>query len=112
MAWRRERDSNPRTLAGQRFSRPPQSTALPSLRRQKYDNFKNYKTGIQPSVNTCLFPPSPSEEWGQGDEGRKLKGVLGLNSIGSGMHTVFIFSVLLKNEENFNDINKLRMAVE
>ena len=29
--WRRERDSNPRTLAGQRFSRPPQSTALPSL---------------------------------------------------------------------------------
>ena len=28
---RRERDSNPRTLAGQRFSRPPQSTALPSL---------------------------------------------------------------------------------
>ena len=30
--WRRERDSNPRRLAPQRFSRPPHSTALPSLR--------------------------------------------------------------------------------
>ncbi len=30
--WRRERDSNPRRLSPQRFSRPPQSTALPSLR--------------------------------------------------------------------------------
>lgn len=30
--WRRERDSNPRNLAVQRFSRPPQSTTLPSLR--------------------------------------------------------------------------------
>ena len=30
--WRRERDSNPRKLALQRFSRPPHSTALPSLR--------------------------------------------------------------------------------
>ncbi len=29
---RRKRDSNPRTLAGQRFSRPPHSTALASLR--------------------------------------------------------------------------------
>ena len=29
--WRRERDSNPRKLALQRFSRPPQSTTLPSL---------------------------------------------------------------------------------
>ena len=29
--WRRERDSNPRYLAVQRFSRPPQSTTLPSL---------------------------------------------------------------------------------
>lgn len=33
---RRERDSNPRTFNSQRFSRPPQSTALPSLRAQKY----------------------------------------------------------------------------
>ncbi len=29
--WRRDRDSNPRTLSGQRFSRPPLSTAQPSL---------------------------------------------------------------------------------
>ena len=28
---RRERDSNPRNLSVQRFSRPPQSTTLPSL---------------------------------------------------------------------------------
>ena len=32
MVLRRERDSNPRRLAPQRFSRPPHSTALPSLR--------------------------------------------------------------------------------
>ena len=31
---RRERDSNPRTFYSQRFSRPPHSTALPSLRAQ------------------------------------------------------------------------------
>ena len=30
--WRRERDSNPRSLAGNRFSRPAPSTARPSLR--------------------------------------------------------------------------------
>ncbi len=29
--WRRGRDSNPRTLAGQRFSRPPLSTTQPPL---------------------------------------------------------------------------------
>ncbi len=34
VVWRRERDSNPRRLAPQRFSRPPHSTALPSLRRK------------------------------------------------------------------------------
>ena len=33
-AWRRERDSNPRRFNPQRFSRPPQSTTLPSLRRK------------------------------------------------------------------------------
>ena len=32
---RRDRDSNPRSLSAQRFSRPPQSTTLPSLRGQK-----------------------------------------------------------------------------
>ena len=31
LVLRRERDSNPRTLSGQRFSRPPHSTTLPSL---------------------------------------------------------------------------------
>ncbi len=30
--WRRVRDSNPRTCYSQRFSRPPHSTALPTLR--------------------------------------------------------------------------------
>ena len=30
-SWRRERDSNPRRCDPQRFSRPPQSTTLPSL---------------------------------------------------------------------------------
>ena len=37
---RRGRDSNPRSLAAQRFSRPPQSTTLPPLRAQKYN--KNF----------------------------------------------------------------------
>ena len=37
--WRRERDSNPRTREDQRFSRPPHSTTLPSLQRQKYGTF-------------------------------------------------------------------------
>ena len=32
LTWRRERDSNPRRCDPQRFSRPPHSTALPSLR--------------------------------------------------------------------------------
>ena len=33
-SWRRKRDSNPRSLAAQRFSRPPRSTTLPFLRRK------------------------------------------------------------------------------
>ena len=33
---RRERDSNPRSLSAQRFSRPPQSTTLPSLLRRNW----------------------------------------------------------------------------
>jgi hypothetical protein len=41
---RRKRDSNPRTLAGQRFSRPPRSTALPFLRGQNYTYFGNCQT--------------------------------------------------------------------
>ena len=37
--WRRERDSNPRSLSAQRFSRPPQSTTLPSLQRAQNTRF-------------------------------------------------------------------------
>jgi hypothetical protein len=37
--WRRERDSNPRTFDSQRFSRPPQSTTLPSLRCKSSKEF-------------------------------------------------------------------------
>ncbi len=33
--WRRGRDSNPRTLTGQRFSRPPPSTTRPPLRNPR-----------------------------------------------------------------------------
>ena len=47
---RRERDSNPRYLAVQRFSRPPQSTTLPSLLMlfcskavQRYAIFRDYQ---------------------------------------------------------------------
>ncbi len=36
---RRGRDSNPRSLAAQRFSRPPQSTTLPPLQRTKVHHF-------------------------------------------------------------------------
>ncbi len=43
---RRERDSNPRRCDPQRFSRPPHSTALPSLRR------KNKGTGV---TNKIIF---------------------------------------------------------
>ena len=42
IARRKERDSNPRSLAAQRFSRPPQSTTLPSFRTQKYNLFSTY----------------------------------------------------------------------
>ena len=34
--WRRGRDSNPRTLAGQRFSRPPLSTTQPPLQNSSH----------------------------------------------------------------------------
>ena len=33
--WRKARDSNPRILAHQRFSRPPLSTAQPAFRNEK-----------------------------------------------------------------------------
>ena len=44
---RRERDSNPRTCDSQRFSRPPNSTALPSLRRESKTSKPNYKEIIE-----------------------------------------------------------------
>ncbi len=41
--WRRERDSNPRYLSVQRFSRPPQSTTLPSL-QARCKNIRFFQT--------------------------------------------------------------------
>ena len=50
LGMRRERDSNPRTCYSQRFSRPPQSTTLPSLRRKGKPKsfFEDYKTAKGP----------------------------------------------------------------
>ena len=56
---RRERDSNPRNLAVQRFSRPPQSTTLPSLRRQKYDGFSIPPNPPAKSTETVRGIPGP-----------------------------------------------------
>ena len=42
--WRRVRDSNPRRCDPQRFSRPPHSTTLPTLRWQKYKLIPLLKT--------------------------------------------------------------------
>ncbi len=56
---RRERDSNPRNLAVQRFSRPPQSTTLPSLRRQKYDGFSIPPNPPAKSTETIRGIPGP-----------------------------------------------------
>ena len=61
---RRERDSNPRSLSAQRFSRPPQSTTLPSLlqnRLQKYCFFLNcanfYALFLRISIFYSNFAP-------------------------------------------------------
>ena len=61
---RRERDSNPRNLSVQRFSRPPQSTTLPSLlqnRLQKYCFFLNcanfYALFLRISIFYSNFAP-------------------------------------------------------
>ncbi len=48
--WRKERDSNPRSLAAQRFSRPPQSTTLPSFRVQKYNHISTYPKPDRPKL--------------------------------------------------------------
>ena len=66
--WRKERDSNPRSLAAQRFSRPPQSTTLPSFRAQKYNgNF------FFPTRSSFLFSNSKASwyaRWNFGDARR------------------------------------------
>ena len=41
--WRRERDLNPRRCYPQRFSRPPQSAALPSLQSETVSDFYTAK---------------------------------------------------------------------
>ena len=53
---RRERDSNPRRYYPQRFSRPPQSTTLPSLRGQKYK--KNVCTQEKTAFNFYFIDAS------------------------------------------------------
>ena len=60
LVWRRERDSNPRTFNSQRFSRPPQSTTLPSLRgKSKGTEFSMQK--IMCCFRNFLFP---AQLWG------------------------------------------------
>jgi hypothetical protein len=52
---RRERDSNPRKCDLQRFSRPPHSTALPSLRRKsKVTGFLDQKNLVS-AICLSLF---------------------------------------------------------
>ena len=52
---RKERDSNPRTREGQRFSRPPHSTTLPSFRVQRYDIFVKWQKKLIPRfTNTYI----------------------------------------------------------
>ena len=61
---RRERDSNPRYLAVRRFSRPLQSTTLPSLRKvvQRYTTFFNYAIGSL-KIFAILFAMVDIEWW-------------------------------------------------
>ena len=53
---RRERDSNPRRLSPQRFSRPPHSTALPSLRRKNRGTGSSKKKILK---NYFIISPKP-----------------------------------------------------
>ena len=53
-AWRRERDSNPRKLSLQRFSRPPHSTALPSFHIEITENRQFYSVLRFPSFNRLI----------------------------------------------------------
>ena len=51
---RRERDSNPRTCNSQRFSRPSQSTTLPSLRVQNNSLSTEFQNKLLPTAKS--FP--------------------------------------------------------
>ena len=52
---RRERDSNPRSLSAQRFSRPPQSTTLPSLQRAQNTRFSKSAAKVQQILDIRKF---------------------------------------------------------
>ena len=52
---RREGDSNPRSLSAQRFSRPPQSTTLPSLLENRLPFKKLKKVLLNSSAKVYLF---------------------------------------------------------
>ena len=52
---RRERDSNPRSLSAQRFSRPPQSTTLPSLQRIQNTRFSKSAAKVQQILDIRKF---------------------------------------------------------
>ena len=54
-SWRRERDSNPRSLSAQRFSRPPQSTTLPSLQRIQNTRFSKSAAKVQQKMHIRKF---------------------------------------------------------
>ena len=57
--WRRGWDSNPRTLARQRFSRPPPSTARPPLREEKRAVRAYLGPGL--SSNSVVYPANDGE---------------------------------------------------
>ena len=59
LVLRRERDSNPRNLAVQRFSRPPQSTTLPSLRDKSSFFFGFRQIFLSTSAAQGIIPQYP-----------------------------------------------------
>ena len=64
VGWRREGDSNPRSREAQRFSRPSQSSTLPSLRRAAYR--RGYAVSRPPVASV------PEERWPSQVEGAPL----------------------------------------
>ena len=52
---RKKRDSNPRTREGQRFSRPPRSTTLPTLRGKNTTFFRVPHTPPKNFYSRLLF---------------------------------------------------------